>query len=68
MDKEIYIVYATTQDGVIVMEPFTNVADALQFEMNGIKDQIRLEYGDASADSKHLTIGFAQRTLHTKSI
>ena len=65
MNNDIFIVYAINEDGLILLEAFDSVKDALTFEKDHVVNKIRTEYGDKAADSENLMIGFSQRILHT---
>ena len=63
-NKKIYVVSATTTiEGLVLLELFEDIDDALSFEKNGVKKQLRNEYSDKMADCPDLQIAFSTRIL-----
>ena len=63
--KQLYLITATTDtEGLVLNEIFEDVGDALAFERDGVKRQLREHYGDSMADAESLSIGFHSVILH----
>ena len=55
----LYLVYATTKnEGLVLRKLFDDLDDALTFEKEGVKKQLREHYGEAMVNCDDLQIGF----------
>lgn len=69
MNKELYLIYATTDSsGLVLNEIFENMDDALEFEKNEVKKQLLANYGEKMVNCKSLQIGFGKVPLHTNTL
>ena len=70
--KDVYVVVATHQnDGIVILEVFEDVAEALDFEKNqNIRQVLLSDYGEkmaASYDKDEVQVTFCVRNFHLKN-
>ena len=64
MNDKVYVVTATVDpDGVVLAEAFDDADKANKFSVNGVKPQLREEYGNKMADNKTLQVGYHIREI-----